>query len=177
MATIAQIITRGKLSIPLSANYNSKQVLFSQALASPTSPVLIAMVTDALEWANERTDIYTQAEIIQIADYLIWLTGRFGLQASGITGGGGSVVPVTPGGLLPNQLNFTVDASTTPLIDGDTSKTFSQFIGYNLTVVKNSQPLDQITTKPVYYLWNKATGAFSTNLATITGDEWQITPV
>lgn len=98
MATIAQIITNGELSVPISANYNSKKGLFSGgAIAAPNSPVLIAMVTDALNWMNEGGN-YTTAEMVQVANYLVWLYGKFGLEASLITGSGGSVTPIDPGG-------------------------------------------------------------------------------
>lgn len=97
MATIPQIIRNGKLSVPLSANYNAKQEMFSPALAAPNSPVLIAMVTDALNWMNEGGN-YTTAEMSLVANYLVWLYGKFGLQASLITGSGGSVTPIDPGG-------------------------------------------------------------------------------
>lgn len=176
MATIPQIILIGDLSVPISANYNARQVLFSPALAAPNSPVLIQMVTDALTWMYDGGN-YTQQEMTSVANYLIWLCGKFGLIAAGITGSGGSVTPIPPGGAASNQLNFVVAASGTTLIDGQSTVTLSQFIGFDIVIVKNGTGLTQNINGFVYYTWNKVTGLLTIVPAASTGDEFQITPV
>jgi hypothetical protein len=68
-------------------NDYAKGAFFGKRLTNENSSVLIAYTTAALEW-----------------EYLLWLCGRFRLEAASYTGGGGSVIPVTPGG--QNQFPF-----------------------------------------------------------------------
>jgi hypothetical protein len=176
MATIVQIIRRGQISVPLSANYNSKQGLYDGALAAPTSPVLIAMVTDALNWANNRQEIYSQKDLLQIADYLIWLTGRFGLEASQFTGGGGSVTPIVPGGQSVNRIDFIVNDSS-PIVTGGSTLTISSFIGFNLEFDRNGVPQSALTTEPTYFTWSKTTGQFTCSPALEESEVVALIPV
>lgn len=176
MPTIAQIITRGDLSVPLSANYNAKQAMYSPALAAPNSPVLIAMVTDALRWANDRPEIYTQNDLLQIADYLIWLTGKFGLQAANTTGGGGSVTPITPGsGGNVNRIDFIVNGSSV-IAEGEDTVTFPQFIGYNIDFVRGGVSQSTVNTEDSYFTFNKTTGEFVCVPAAVASELFSIIP-
>jgi len=169
LATIQQIITNGYLSIPLSANYNAKQQLFSPALAAPNSPVLISMVTDALNWMNEDGG-YTDAELASVANYLVWLCGRFGLQAAGITGSGGSVTPVTPGGGSgASRIDFVVSASSY-IPTGGTSKTISAFAGMEIDFIRNGVSQSTLSGQPSYITWNKTTTELTISPA-LTDDE------
>jgi hypothetical protein len=98
LPTISETISIGRISTYKAANDNAEGALFGKRLASPTSPVTIAMVTDALEWGNDggaQTDT-----VRQVANYLIWLCGKYALQARAIlniTSGGGSVTPSSGG--------------------------------------------------------------------------------
>lgn len=173
MPTPSETITIAEISQYLCVNDLDKKGLYAGGVDLQL-PRKIYMIRKNLEWLYDQDP---DDETLQgTANYLYALCGKYALAAQNISGSGGSVAPISPT-TRPDQLNFTVAASGTPLVDGDTTKIFSSFVGYNLTVVKNSQPLDQITTKPIYYTWNRDTGEFITNQATITGDEWQITPV
>lgn len=94
--TIPQIINIGKATTFLMANDVGKSVLFGQRLVKPTSPVLIAYVTAALSWQYDAVPATTT--LTGTGNYLLWLCGRYRLEASSYTGGGGSVIPITPGG-------------------------------------------------------------------------------
>jgi len=98
ITTIAEAITRGSISIYLAANDNSSGALYGGRRAAPTSPVTIAIVTDALSWANDG-GAESAADLRQMANYLIWLTGTYGLEATVISGGssGGTVIPIGGG--------------------------------------------------------------------------------
>lgn len=176
--SIASIIEIGKVSIYKSANYVAKGALFGGTVIKPIPPVQIAWVTDALEWGYDG-GAQTEQSLRQTGNYAYWLYGKFGLEAQYVIdgAGGGSVTPTPSGGLRPNQLNFTVAASGTPILDGETTVTLSDFIGWNLVLDKNGQPMTQISTAPIYYTWNRVTGLLILNQAAITGDEFQITPV
>lgn len=169
--TIAETILIGDLSVGYSANYQSLGVLFGQRLAT-TAPTTIAIVTDALRWQNEGDS--TDDTLRGVANYLYWLTGRFGLQAQYALGGGGGTV--VPGGVVsvPIPLQFIVDASTSFMIDGQSSVTISGFIGYNLLFTRGGIPQSTVVTEPTYYTWNKTTGLFTINIAAVTGELFQI---
>jgi len=110
IATIPQAIARGDISIYLSTIDNAKGSLFTSRRANPTSPVTIAMVTDALRWGYEG-GAQTDTSLREVANYLIWLVGKYGQQAEAIinggSGGGGSVIP-TPTGI---QYPFYIHSS------------------------------------------------------------------
>lgn len=138
MISIADTITIGRVSTYLATNYNSNQILFGGALAAPTSPVTIGMVTDALEWGNAAGQ---DANNIQgLANYLIWLCGKFNLQAQYIMGGvgGGTVLPPSGGGgstgsgllrLVITNANLSGNAFNDPRIVGKNIHIFIS--GYN----------------------------------------------
>lgn len=52
--TIPQYITFGEVTTYLMANYQAEGVLWGGRLVQPFSPVLVAIVTDALKWEWER---------------------------------------------------------------------------------------------------------------------------
>jgi len=153
-----------------------RAALYGGTNIKPIPPVQIAFVTDALRWGNDG-GAETAASLRSTANYLYWMCGKFQLEAQYIISGagGGSVSPTS--GTTLNQLNFTVAASGTTLIDGQSTVTLTDFIGYNLLVNKNGTPLAQITTAPVYYTWNKTTGLLTVVPAAFLGDEFQITAV
>jgi hypothetical protein len=201
IATIAQTIARGKLSIGYSANNNERGKMFGRRLSAttptPVSPVTIAMVTDGLEWASDG-GATTDAENRHIANYLIWLIGMYGMQAQarlGETGGGGSI---TPGGggasgtlqVLDWLIDPTVTSQFAPLADGDISVTLDgtngnvDFRGYNIQfsrggVTQNTTPLGDGST---HFYWNRTTGFFQllggapANGAAQTGELFRIMP-
>lgn len=177
MLTIQEVIEVGKLATGLAVNYVAKGNLFGGRL-SPNSPLTMAMVTSALEWGNEANQ--DAEDLSGLAAYAYWIYGKQGLQAQyliGISSGGGSVVP-GGGSTRPAQLNFTVAASGTTLIDGQSSVTLpSAWSGFEIVVNKNGQALNQITSAPVYYTWNSTTRLLTVEPAAFLGDEFQITAV
>lgn len=174
--TTDDIILWGKISQPLSVIGEAKKKATTGAAVDTDLHIKLYVERKSVNWYNNQTT--QDADILyQISNWLFSLEGVYGLEAQFLDGGsGGQVTPITPSS-RPAQLNFTVAASGTPLIDGQITKTFSEFIGYNLVVDKNGQPMTQITTAPIYYTWNRTSGAFTLNIAAATGDEFQITPV
>lgn len=173
--TIAQVITNGYISSYLAALYNQKQELFSPALAAPTSPKTILMVTDALNWGYTG-GAQTTTSLVGVSKYLIWLCGKFGLEAQFLTATGGSVTPIPPTGFV-NPLIFVVAASGTPLIDGQSALIISQFINFNLQFTRNGIVQSTVITESSYYTWDKTTGAFFCSPAASTGELFILMPV
>lgn len=179
LLSISETIQVGKVSTYLSANETAENVLFGGNVRRPIPPVLIPMVTDALEWANDGSDSLTTAQIRQLANYAYWCYGGYALQAINIISGpgGGSVIPIPPGE-IPNPLDFIVSVSSI-IATGDSSVVLTDFIGYNVDFFRNSAP--QYTTNPgdgsTYYNWNKVTGTFTLlNGNAFEGERFRISP-
>ena len=107
LPTIQQSINIGKATVFLMGNDYSRGSLFGKRLTNQNSSVLIAYCTAALEW---QYDALPATDTLRgTANYLLWLCGRFRLEAASYTGGGGSVLPITPGG--QNEFPFWVFSS------------------------------------------------------------------
>lgn len=158
--TIPQAINNGYASTYLCVRYNDKQALFSGgALAAPTSPVTIQMVTDALSWGYDGGS-QTAPALNTVKNYLIWLIGKFGLEASVITGSGGSVIPIVPTITTPARMDFVVSGSS-PIPSGGSSLLLTNFIGYQVDFVRGGISQSTINTEPSYFSFNSLTGSFS----------------
>lgn len=91
--------------------------------------------------------------------------------------------PGTVSGIIattsPSPYQFTVDASTSFIIDGQSSKTITAFIGYNLLFTRGG--VTQSTVDPggglSYYSWTKATGSFICYPAAATGEDFGLFPI
>lgn len=160
MPSVTDTILIGDLSAPLAANGMAKASFFNGGnVQRKASPVLIAMVTDCLRWMQEGGN-YTAQQEASVGNYLIWLCGKWGLQAASITGSGGSVTPIVPGSGAPSRVDFVVSA-TSYLPSGTTSATLSAFIGYNLEMIRGGISESMINSQPSYFTWNRVTGAFT----------------
>lgn len=172
--TVPQTITNGYASTYLCVRYNQKEAIFGGgALAAPTSPVTIQMVTTALDWGYTG-GAQTAADLTTVKNYLIWLIGKFGLEASAITGSGGSVIPINPS-FAPSRIDFIVDGSSF-IPNGGTSKVISQMIGYEISFVRGGLVQSTISTEPTYANWNKVTGLLTITPALVTGELISIIP-
>ena len=175
MLTVDDTVRVGDVSTYLSANYNSKQTLFGGVL-SVHSPVEIARATDALRWALESNSIaalYSDISLRGVANYIVWLCGRFGLEAQNIIGGAGGGTVVPGGGLTaPTPIEFLV-TSLTMVVAGGSTGSFPTFIGFNLLFTRNSVPQSQLISEPTFYTWNSTTGVFTCSPAASPGELFQ----
>jgi len=176
MATIPQVINNCYISSYKAALYNAKKSLFGGgALAAPNSPVKILMVSDGLSWGYSG-GAQTDQALVSVANYGIWISGKFYLEATAVTGaGGGSVVPVPPGGLTPNRIDF-ITSSTSYIPTGGSTKTITQFIGYNLEFDRGGVPQSALTSELSYFTWNKTTGEFLCSPALNEGEVCALIP-
>lgn len=170
--TIQQKIDIGNASSIFTSNELSGGKLHGGTIDKKL-PTLIYLVRQGLEWLYELDP--THEDLVPISNYLIAICRHSARAELAIVGGGST--PTISGVSAPAQLNFTVAASGTTLIDGQSTVTLTQFIGYNLVVVKSGTGLTQITTAPVYYTWDKVAGLLTVVPAAFLGDEFQITPV
>lgn len=171
--TIDRIIELGDISVPLSSDYQANGALFGTRLTFNT-PSTIAIVTDALRWQWEG--FQDEESVRGVANYLYWLCGKFAVEGQYIiTGtGGGSVVPINPGA-TPNPIEFEVTGSSY-MINGQSTITIDQYVGYNLLFVRNNIPQSIINMGGSYFSWNKVTGQFTCSPAASTGELFQLYP-
>lgn len=172
--TIPQIIQNGYASVPICVNYNNTQQLFGGAIAAPKSPVTIQMVTDALSWGYSG-GAQTAADLQTVKNYLIWLIGAFGLQASNFTGSGGSVIPITPTNPTPARIDFVVSGSSL-IPSGGSSVLLTNFIGYQLDFVRGGISQSTLNTEPSYFSFNSSSGAFTAVPALQAGEVIALIP-
>jgi hypothetical protein len=150
LPTILETIDIGRASMYLMANDISKGQLFGKRLPSLQTTVLIGLVTDALKWQNETSP----------SDYDIWLCGKYGMEARTLSGGG-TVIPIIPG-TMPLPIEFIVLTSGSYMIEGQSSITITQFIGYNLIFNRNNIPQTMVNDGVnSYFTWNRDTGLFT----------------
>jgi hypothetical protein len=171
LLTIPVIISVGDVSIYLSDTDNAKGALFGRRLSSPKSSVEIAMATDSLRWGYEGNP--AASTLRETANYCLWLYGKYGQQAQYIISGtgGGSVIPI-PGGNLPLPIQFIVSSSSY-MVTGQSSKTISSFVGFNLLFARGSQSQSTINTEPTWYSWDRDTAAFTCTPAAQEGELYQ----
>ena len=111
-------------------------------------------------------------------NYLYAMCGKFGLAAQAVLQIAGTIAGTSGGASTPNPYRFIVDAGTTFMIDGQSSKTITAFIGYNLIYVRGG--IDQSTQNDgsgSYFSWVKATGSFTTYPALATSENIQLIAV
>jgi hypothetical protein len=102
----------------------------------------------------------------------------FSLQAQGIL-----LNPGTTAGVIarttPTPYQFTVDASTSFIINGQSTKTITSFIGFNLLFIRNYVP--QGTVDPgggqSFYGWDKVAGIFTCTPSAVTTEFFQLFPI
>lgn len=121
----------------------------------------------------------TDTTLTQTANFLYALCGKYGLQAQVISQNAGHIAAITTTSSLPLPLDFIISGSSI-IATGETSKTFTSFIGYNLSFDRGGQP--QYTTDPgdgsTYFSWNRTTGEFALlNGAAQVDERFRITPI
>lgn len=179
--SIPDIIEIADMSISLAGNYQERGNLFEKRRAY-TAAETIAVVADAVRWKYDGDP--TNTTLRGTANYLYWLCGKFGLEAQfildGISGGGGSVTPVTPGG-TPDPLEFVVtrnDETGTVMFRGQSQLLVPQFVGYNLLFIRNNIPQSilDLGNGTSFYSWDKTTGLFTCNPAAYDDELFQLYP-
>ena len=171
--TTTQIIQIAKISEYLAKINEAKGAMFGKRKAPNTSMALY-MERKAVEWMYNLDPINSSFPLT--ANYLYSLCRGYNLQASQISGSGGSVSPTNPSA-APAPLQFIVDASTSYMINGQSSATITQFIGFNVLFARGGIAQSTLSTEPSYYSWNKTTGLFTVSPAAVTSELFQIYPI
>ena len=170
MPTTPNTIAYANISQYLASDSISKGSLFS-TITNPELPTILLVENFFLNYLY--TNDPSNTGLPALTNYVWGLCGAFGLTAQGIiSGGGGSVTPVTPF-IAPPPYQFEVSASSF-MVTGDTSKTISNFIGYNLLFIRSNTTQSTVNTGGSYYSWNVTTGLFQIVGAAGEGELFQI---
>lgn len=124
-----------------------------------------------------RYDIDPSDDTLEDTSNYLYSICRFVLQAQSIIQIAGSVSGIITS-TSPSPYQFIVDASTSFIIDGQSSKTITSFIGSNLIFVRGG--ITQNTTDDgsgSYYSWTRATGSFICYPAASTGEVFGLFPI
>ncbi len=139
-------------------------------------PQKIRNIGNAIEWVYDRDPSYDG--LTETANFLWTLCGIYGQQALQVQQTPGYVPSPTPsGGSLPEPIDYEIGASTTPLANGESSVTLTDFIGYNLVFNRNNIPQSTVNQGGSYYSWDRTTGAFVCFPAAVTTELFQIIPI
>ncbi len=116
--------------------------------------------------------------LVTTSNYLLALCGYYGAKAQHIITNSGTI-PGTVARTAPLPYQFTVDASTSFIIDGESSKTITAFMGYNLIFVRGgiTQSTVNAGDGSSYYSWSKTTGTFTCFPAAVTSELFGLFPV
>jgi hypothetical protein len=111
-------------------------------------------------------------------NYLYAMCGRFALAAQSVLQIAGTIAGTSGAAGSPDPYQFTVAASGTFLIDGQSSKTITAFIGYNLLYVRGAITQYEVNDgSGSYYSWVKGTGSFTTYPAVVTSEIIGLFPI
>jgi len=166
MPTNTIILSNAPIASVLAGNDISKGSLYGQRI----DPLLDQKIYATYFVIKKIYDLDPNYSGMTAACLYLWeLMGKYGIQAQAYTGGGGSIAGITAGS-APLPYNFIVDASTSFMIDGESSKTISAFIGYNLLFVRGGVVQSTVNTESSYYSWNKTTGLFTCSPAMVTSE-------
>lgn len=155
MPTVVEILNLAPIASYLAANANDKGTLFRGGRLNPLLPQQIYAAWYILNKIYDEDPTFDG--LIPCSNYLWELMGVYGVRAQGVTGGGGSVTPITPY-LRPSELHFEVSGST-PLATGSSEANLSAYgyRGFGVLVVINNVALSTIDAGALYYSWDSTT--------------------
>jgi hypothetical protein len=171
--TTAQKLVIAEISQYLATNAISKGGLFASGI-DVELPIKIDNIRQSIQYQYDINP--SDTTLVATSNYLYALCGKFALAAQSVL-----FAPGTTGGIIarttPSPYQFTVDASTSFMIDGQSAKTITSFIGYNLVFVRGGITQSTVSTEPSYYSWSKTVGGFVCVPAAATGELFQLIPV
>lgn len=184
MPTNAQIISLAPGASYLAANDVRKSALFDNFIR--LNPILpqqiyaIYFITNKIYTLNPNYPGMTA-----VCLYLWEIMGKYGVAAQGLSGGGGSVSPITPPGSNINTIEFIIGGvssipnpissrGNTLMINGTNGN--PDFRGYNIIFNRNNIPQGSINNSGSYFTWSKVTGQFVCFGNAGTGEDFQIVP-
>lgn len=171
--TVAQKLTIAKISEYLVVAAIEKGGLWGNGIDLQL-PQKIYNIRKAIQY---RYDINAADETLTATSNYLYGLCKFVIQAQAVMQISGTIGTVIVSTTAPSPYQFTVAASGTFIIDGQSSITITAFIGYNIIFVRGGITQSTVSTEPSYYSWNRATGAFSISPMAYTNELFQIYPL
>jgi len=168
------LINWAKICQPLARVGEAKRKAVQGATLDEDLDIKLYLIRKDLEYEYDQNP--TSENLFTMGNYLLTLMGIYFLQARQVSGSGGSISPLNPDILIPDDIDFIVDGST--LIPTGGSSVYlngaggrPDLRGYNVDFARNGTT--QYTTPQPggaqYYSWNRTTGLFQ--LLPFTGGE------
>lgn len=119
----------------------------------------IKNISESIEYIYNLDN--SDSTLFATGNYLLALCMPYVFKAVSISGSGGVIAPVTPDvGNTPAPYQFEVSGSSF-IVTGQSSKTISNFVNYNLIFVRNNITQSVVDNGGSYYSWDKTTGLFT----------------
>jgi hypothetical protein len=180
--TIPEIITWMKICQPLARVGEAKRFANGDISADVDLDIKLYMTRRDIEYAYAQN---ADADILHsIGNFGLALCGVYLFQAQATTVGGGTITPITPGGIFPDPYDFDVSA-TSFIVTGATSKVFpSSWIGLNILLIRGHITQSKVNNGvDDYYSWDRTTatiyffGQAPSTGAAVLGENIQIYPI
>lgn len=175
--TTSDIIQWAKISQPLARIGEAKRLADGDDAADVDLDIKIYDTRKDVEKSYEADP--TSNETYSSGNYLLTLIGRYLFQAQLATGGGGSITPIVPGGVIPDPYDFDVNGSSF-IVTGATSKVFPiSWYGLNILFVRGHITQSTVNNgTDTSYTWNKTTRTLTLlNGAASLSENFQIFPM
>lgn len=169
--TISQILNIAKISEYLYVSKIKKGGLNGGGI-DLTRPQLIYNIRKAVEY-QYNLDPSTNG-LTATSNYLLSICD---LAAAYIVTDTGTVASQSGSTSAPSPQIFQVAASGTFMIDGQTTKSISGYIGWNLIFTRGGVTQSTVLTEPTFYIWDKVSGILICTPQAYTGEQFGIYPI
>lgn len=175
MPTVAEILSYAPGASFLSSNYNDKKTMYGGTKHNKI-PAQIYAIYYVAKKIYDNDPLYPG--LIPVTNYLWEIMGRWGIEAGKLTGGGGSVTPISPS-LIPDIIDVFITSSSSPIKTGDSVINLSAlgWIGFNMQVVRNAVVQSTNPTGGTYFAYDKTTAILTLYGAAQAGETIQLFPV
>lgn len=171
--TIAEKLAIAEINEYMIANAIQKKGLWGGGI-NIELPTKIRVIRESIEYRYTLNPSDTTLEAT--SNYMLGLC-LYVAQAKAITGNGGVIAGTTGNVGTPLPYQFIVDASTTFIIAGQSAKTITAFIGFNLIFVRGGVTQNTDDTTGSYYSWSKSTGGFICYPEAYEGEVFGLFPI
>lgn len=165
--TVSQILNIAKISEYLFVARIEKGGLYAGGIDAKR-PELIYNLRKSIEYIYNLDP--TDESLVPTSNYLLSICD---ISAASVISASGTIASQNALN-TPSPYIFTVDASTSFIIDGQSTKTITSFIGYNVLFSRGGIIQTDLNTEPSYFNWNKTSGLFSISPQAFTGEVFAI---
>jgi hypothetical protein len=163
--SIPDLVNWGKICQPLARHGEAKRKGTQGQTLDEDLDMKLYITRKDVEYEYDQDP--TSENLFAMGNYFLTLMGIYFFAARQASGSGGSISPLTPDILVPDDIDFIVDGTT--LIPTGGSSVYlngsggrPDLRGYNVDFARNA--MVEYTTNPgngaTYYSWNRVTGLF-----------------